>query len=99
MGRTEANMTFRMEHELRQYPRYVPDLDALRAARDRIVPAGGHGSRGHMPYRPNVVLAERLGLDVVNVVGDHVGYATHAVEFASQLGALLTGPEPVRPGR
>jgi pimeloyl-ACP methyl ester carboxylesterase len=99
MGRVEANMTFWMEHELRQYPRYVPDLDALGAARDRIVPAGGQESRGHMPYRPNLVLAERLGLQVVDFVGDHVGYATHPTEFASQLGALLTGSGSVRPGR
>ncbi|NMH80003.1 alpha/beta hydrolase [Pseudonocardia xinjiangensis] len=99
MARVETNMTFWMEHELRQYPRYVPDLDALGAARDRIVPAGGQESREHMPYRPNLVLAERLGLQVVDFVGDHVGYATHPAEFASQLGALLTGPGSVRPGR
>ncbi|WP_433557496.1 alpha/beta fold hydrolase [Pseudonocardia xinjiangensis] len=99
MARVETNMTFWMEHELRQYPRYVPDLDALGAARDRIVPAGGQESREHMPYHPNLVLADRLGLQVVDFVGDHVGYATHPAEFASQLGALLTGPGSVRPGR
>jgi hypothetical protein len=53
----------------------------------------------HMPYRPNLVLAERLGLEVVDLAGDHVGYAMHPEEFASQLGALLSGAGTVTSGR
>jgi hypothetical protein len=29
-----------------------------------------------VPYRPNLVLAERLGLAVSDFPGDHTGYAT-----------------------
>jgi hypothetical protein len=52
-----------------------------------------------MPYRPNLVLAERLGLTVTDFPGDHTGYATYPAEFASRLGELLTGAGTVTRGR
>jgi hypothetical protein len=53
--------------------------------------AGGDESREKNlpPYRPNMVLAERLGLTVVDFPGDHVGYGSHAAAFADQLLAEL----------
>jgi len=90
-GRTEDNMTFWMEHEFRQYPAYHPDLDALAAVAEKIVPAGGRDSRekGNMPFLPVVTLAGRLGRDVAEFPGGHVGYAEHPGDFAAQLGRLL----------
>ncbi|MFD7161493.1 alpha/beta fold hydrolase [Kribbella sp. NPDC059898] len=89
MQRMGANLNFWFEYELKTYPRYEPDLTVLSGLTDRLVLAGGKESRGLFPYRPNTVLAERLGLQVVDFPGNHIGYATHPVEFAAQLRALL----------
>jgi hypothetical protein len=88
-----ANQEYFLEHELRQYVRLVPDLRALHRGKSRLVLAGGRGSRdagGYLlPYRPNQVLASKLGLSVVDFPGAHVGYLTHPDEFAAALGAVL----------
>ncbi|MFF0265710.1 alpha/beta fold hydrolase [Kribbella sp. NPDC004536] len=100
MQRMSANLTFWFEYEFKTYPRYEPDLAALDKLKDRLVLAGGNDSRELFPYQPNTVLAARLGLDVVDFPGDHVGYAAHAAEFAGQLRAVLANRPPlgVRPG-
>jgi acetyltransferase/esterase len=90
-ARAEGNMTFWMEHEFRQYPAYHPDFDALAAVSGKVVPAGGRVSRenGSMPFQPVVTLAGRLGRDVAEFPGGHVGYGQHPAEFAARLGPLL----------
>jgi pimeloyl-ACP methyl ester carboxylesterase len=90
-ARAVGNMTFWMEHEFRQYPAYHPDLDTLAAVAAKVVPAGGRESRenGSMPFQPVVALAGRLGLDIAEFPGGHIGYAQHAGEFATRLGRLL----------
>lgn len=85
MSRMRQNFGFWLEHELRQYPRIVPDVAALKVVSRRLVLAGGSDSREQVPYRPNVVLAERLGLQVVDFPGGHIGYVTDPVSFASRL--------------
>jgi pimeloyl-ACP methyl ester carboxylesterase len=89
MQRMHQNFVFWFEHELRQYPRVTLDFDRLKAVSDRLVLAGGADSHQRLPYLPNLVLAERLGLEVTDFPGDHVGYIPHAVAFAAQLGNLL----------
>ena len=91
LARTEENMTFWMEHEFRQYPAYHPDLGALAAVAEKIVPAGGRDSReeGNMPFLPVVTLAGRLGRNIAEFPGGHVGYAEHPGDFATQLDRLL----------
>jgi hypothetical protein len=89
MERSRANSEFWFEHELRQYPRYVPDLDALAAVRDRLVLAVGNESRASFPSRPNLALAQRLGLQVADMPGGHVGYLMRPAEFAPRLMELL----------
>jgi len=42
-----------------------------------------------MPYRPDVRLAERLGRDLVEFPGGHIGYGSDASEFTAQLAELL----------
>jgi pimeloyl-ACP methyl ester carboxylesterase len=89
MNRMAGNLDFFFRHEVRQFTRYVPDLPALDANKDRIVLAGGRDSREHLPYRPAAWLAERFSTQVVDFPGDHVGYATRPAEFAAKLRAVL----------
>lgn len=84
-GRMQVNLPFWMEHELRSYPRYALDEPALRAVAERITPVCGRASRGQFPYRAAVALAERLGRDAVELPGGHVGYATDAADFTTEL--------------
>ncbi|MFC0430436.1 alpha/beta fold hydrolase [Kutzneria buriramensis] len=88
--RMAFNVSFWMEHELRQYPRHELDLDALADSKGKLVLASGVESRGLLPYRPNEVLSDRLGVDVVEFPGGHLGYLQHPVEFAAQLHELLS---------
>ncbi|MFI9632745.1 alpha/beta fold hydrolase [Nocardia sp. NPDC051929] len=92
--RIQQNLVFWMEHELRQYPRYAPDLAALRASSDRLVLGVGRESRDTFPGLPNAVLAKELGLELVEFAGDHVGYRMAADEFAAQLDRVLTRDTP-----
>jgi pimeloyl-ACP methyl ester carboxylesterase len=90
MARMQTNLLFWMEHELRQYPRYLPDFEALRAMSGKLVLAGGEASRDTFPYRPNLNLAERLALKVVDFPGDHTGYVIEPVGFATRLAEILS---------
>jgi pimeloyl-ACP methyl ester carboxylesterase len=89
IDRLKANLAFFMVHELRQYPATAPDLAALAAAGAKLVLAGGAAGRQHVPYRPNLVLAERLGTEVVDFPGDHIGYVQHPAEFAARLTEVI----------
>jgi acetyltransferase/esterase len=80
-----ANATYWFEHELRQYPAVNLDLDALQAHAERIVPVAGRASRGYPCYEVNVALGKKLGRDVMELPGGHVGYVTHPAEFAREL--------------
>ena len=84
-------MTFWMEHEFRRYPAYHPDLGALAALAEKIAPAGGRDSRenGSTPFLPVITLARRLGRDIAEFPGGHIGYGEHPGEFATRLGQLL----------
>lgn len=92
MSRIQGNMAFWLECEIRQYPRFVPDVAALKSVSARLVLAGGCDSREQFPYRPNLVLAEQIGSQVVDFPGGHVGYVTHPVEFAEKLCEVLPRP-------
>src|SRR5437660_2361324 len=87
--RAARNVDFFLAHEILPFTRYVPDLPALDASRDRIVLAGGQDSRAHLPYRPAAWLAERFGSRVVDFPGDHLGYASQPAAFAAQLREVL----------
>ncbi len=81
----ETNTTYWMEHELRQYPRVDLDLDALAARTGKLVLAAGRESRGHLTYRTSEALAQKLGTDVVELPGGHIGCVTKPAEFATEL--------------
>jgi pimeloyl-ACP methyl ester carboxylesterase len=88
-ARVQANLPFWMEHELRTYPRYPVDADALRPVADRVVPMCGHDSRGQFPYRANAAVAELIGRPVTETPGGHVGYITHPDTFAPALAEVF----------
>jgi pimeloyl-ACP methyl ester carboxylesterase len=88
-ARIQQNLQFWMEHELSQYPRYTLDIAALRDAAAKLVLTVGHDSKDTFPGSPNAVLAERLGLEVVEFPGNHVGYVIAADGFSAQLAGLL----------
>ncbi|RDI51003.1 alpha/beta hydrolase [Nocardia mexicana] len=95
-ARLAANGPIMMAHELREFTSYIPDYAALEATRERLIPAAGRESRGHLPYRPIAAIADRLGLPLTEFPGAHNGMRADAVEFAQQLNGLLAGtPEQV----
>ena len=77
-----TNASYWFEHELRQYPAVDLELDALRAHADRIVPVAGQESRGYPCYEVTVELGKRLGRDVIELPGGHIGFVTQPAEFA-----------------
>lgn len=93
-----ANATYWFEHELRQYPAVELDLDALKAHADRIVPMAGRESRGYPTYEVNIELAKKLGRDLIELPGGHIGFVTQPAEFAREFMLALArtghGPKP-----
>jgi len=82
---TLSNARYWMEYELRQYPRLGLDLATLAANAELIVLAGGRDSQDQMTYQPNRVLARRLGLEIVDLPGGHLGFLSSPSEFAQEL--------------
>ncbi|MFF1479266.1 alpha/beta fold hydrolase [Streptomyces sp. NPDC058301] len=91
LRRMRENMPQFLERELRQFSGHMPDLDALAAHSERLVPACGRASRGLLLARPAAVLAERLGTGLAEFPGGHVGLSTHPVRFAKVLRRTLAG--------
>lgn len=87
--RARTNNEFFLNHELRRYPFHPVDLDVLWGLSSRLVLAGGSESAESFPGRTVAALADRLGVDVVDVPGGHVGYLTHSNAFADRLAAVL----------
>jgi len=95
-GEIRANATYWFERELRQYTAVDLDLDALKAHADRIVQAAGRESRGRPAYEVNVELGKKLGRDLIELPGGHVGYVTQPAEFGREFVQALarTGHAP-----
>jgi len=68
---------------------YMPDIEALRRVPSRVIFAVGEASRGQLAYMTSLVLAEQLGVNVVDFPGDHGGFVAHAADFASKLDEVL----------
>ncbi|MDQ3780887.1 MAG: alpha/beta hydrolase [Chloroflexota bacterium] len=85
-----ANATYWFEHELRQYPAVDLDLEALTAHADRIVLAAERESRGYPCYEVNVELEKKLGRDLIELPGGHIGFVTQPAEFAGEFVQALT---------
>ena len=89
MGRMVGNFDLFMAHEIRQIAGYVPDVEALRRARTRIVSAAGETSGEQAARRAAVALAERLGASVTYLPGGHGGWGADPQEFADRLHEVL----------
>jgi pimeloyl-ACP methyl ester carboxylesterase len=92
--KNDANATYWFEHELRQYPAVELDLDALASHADRIVLATGRESHGYPCRDVNVELGKKLGRDVIELPGGHVGCIAHPAEFARELVHVLEHNDP-----
>jgi acetyltransferase/esterase len=85
------NAHYWVEHELRQYPNYNWDLDAIGAQKDKLILAVGEGSLANHEWtaRPSVILAERYGLPILEVPGYHLGFLQDPAEFAARIRTAL----------
>ncbi|MCX4970653.1 alpha/beta hydrolase [Streptomyces sp. NBC_00654] len=90
MGRMAANAEFFLGHVMVPFSRFVPDADALKAASTRVVLAAGEASKGTPIHQAGVVLADRVGSEIVDFPGDHQGFLTHSPQFAEQVHKVLT---------
>ncbi|MEU6438786.1 alpha/beta hydrolase [Streptomyces sp. NPDC047046] len=90
-ARLFANGPRFLEHELRSFTSWLPDIEALRgpAAAGRLVLAVGRETRGALCREPAVTLASRLGLDPVPLPGGHGGWLAAAEESASLIRELM----------
>ncbi|MGY1746959.1 alpha/beta fold hydrolase [Blastococcus sp. SYSU D00695] len=77
-------------------PLHALDVEALRRASTRIVPAVGAGSAGQLAHRGGEAVAEALGVPAVVFPGDHgswldtpMGEPVDAVAFAARLREVL----------
>jgi pimeloyl-ACP methyl ester carboxylesterase len=89
MPRIRRNMTFALEHEIRQYARHQPNIVVLQQFSAKLALGGGQDSREFFPYRATAALAELVGARVSDFPGGHVGYRHHPAEFAGRLRGLL----------
>jgi pimeloyl-ACP methyl ester carboxylesterase len=85
MAQMQRNMDFWLGHYFQAIADYQPDVQALRAASTRIVPARGKESMGELANEGAVGLAQRLGTEAVVFPGAHGGFESHASEFAGTL--------------
>ncbi|MET7936453.1 alpha/beta hydrolase [Streptomyces sp. NPDC005322] len=90
LERMMANFPYFLEHILCSFSSYTPDVAALRAASERLVPAGGRDSHGLLLYRPPVALAELLATEIVDFPGGHTGLSEHPKEFTEVLRETLS---------
>jgi pimeloyl-ACP methyl ester carboxylesterase len=91
MARMQTSTEVFLAHFILATTRFQPDLEALGAARTRIVVAGGTTSKGQLAQRSAVALADQLGTPVVDFPGDHGGFLAHPAEFARVLEDVLAG--------
>ena len=85
-------------HSVLYLTSYEPDVDALKAARTRIVVAVGAASNGELAQRGGIAAAERLGAEAVRFPGDHGGFlggeygqTGEPDAFAAKLREVLAG--------
>ena len=83
-------------HEIDQVRIYKLDCEILAKNKEKLIFTGGQQSKNYKPYRPLQVISQRVGLEIVDLPGGHVGYAASntAAAFALELHNLIeTHPE------
>jgi pimeloyl-ACP methyl ester carboxylesterase len=86
-----ANLEFFLAHDAPAVRTYQLDLDALKAASARIIPAVGQALGERFPRRCAIALGAELGVPVAEFPGGHAGPTTHPRSFAAQLRRVLDG--------
>lgn len=89
LARIKRNHGYWLEHEMRTYSMFPPDLPGLRRVADRLVLAGGRSERQNHPFECTEVLGGLLGQPVLLFPGGHVGYVTDPYTFADATIELL----------
>lgn len=85
-----ANAMYWFEREVNTYPATAFDLTVLEQVKVKLVLANGVETpkeAGH--YRPNMILAEKLRVDVKMLPGAHLGAISHADDFANGVVDIL----------
>ncbi|WP_156754423.1 alpha/beta fold hydrolase [Actinokineospora pegani] len=88
-ARIAANGAFFFRHEMMSFVDYEPDLAALAANSAHLFPAVGEDSVDTPPTRATTILAEKTGTGVSVFPGGHVGYLSHARQWARRLDEML----------
>lgn len=90
---SSGNLQYWFEREFLQYPLQDFDVDefARGGVREKLVLANGKATNVQgSQYRANLVLGEKVGLDVRVLAGEHVGYSGATMgEFADDLLGVL----------
>ncbi|MGW1293265.1 alpha/beta fold hydrolase [Streptomyces sp. NPDC002533] len=86
---TMADLPYFVGRIVPSFMSYAPDIRRLEGLSDGLVIAVGQDSRGELPYRAAVCLAERLGAELQHFPGGHVGLTTHPAEFGELLRKAL----------
>ena len=85
-----GNVLYWFERELRQYTVYTFDVGLLRELKERLVLVNGKNSHKEAPHRlANVCLGRKIGAEVEDWTGMHLGFASHPKEFAKELQDLM----------
>jgi clorobiocin/coumermycin A biosynthesis protein CloN7/CouN7 len=90
VARMRSATDYFLAHLLRPTAFYCPEIEALQTGSAQIVVAGGTTSKGQLAYRTAVALAERLGTNVVDFPGSHVGFMEQPSPCARLLRQVLT---------
>lgn len=79
-----ANTMYWFERELLVYPCREVQVAILETRKASLLLVNGSGSNKEaLQYRANVVLAQKIGLEVGHVPGMHLGFASHPKGFAN----------------
>ena len=89
-GHAAADEDFFFRHEMRPTIEFMPDIDALRTGRTRIVVGIGEQSTGQVCDRTSRALAAALGPEPVIFPGGHTGFAEDPERFAPALRPFLS---------
>ncbi|KAK4956527.1 hypothetical protein LTR10_006054 [Elasticomyces elasticus] len=86
-----ANIQYWFEREFMTYPQAEFDVAGeLAPLKEKLVLFNGVlSAKEAYQCRGNVALGEKLGIEVVEVMGEHTGHRTHAKEFGEKLVKVL----------
>ena len=85
-----ADTDYQNAHLMRATTAFVPDVEALRAGRVRVVVGIGEASAGQLCDRASRALADALGSDPVMFPGGHTGFAEDPAAFEPVLRSVLS---------